>query len=294
MQNKQFLRLFARCSLLGMFAGFLAAQPQPAAGTAAGTPKSVAPVDITGYWVSVITEDWAYRMMTPPKGDFTSLPLNPEGVKAGNAWDPAKDVSAGEQCKAYGAGGIMRMPVRLHITWQDENTLKVEIDNGNQVRLFHFNDVQAPAQADWQGFSAAHWETVREGLGQAAPAGALNGPGAANFGGGGRGGAGGFINGTPITPNQMSGSLKVTTTKMRPGYVRRNGAPYSGNAVMTEFFDRTTEKNGDVWLIHTSSLDDSQYFSVPLLLTDHYKREPDGSKFNPRPCRVVLPGAPAK
>jgi hypothetical protein len=291
------------------FGGLLCAQQGGAPAQPAGTPKSVAPEDITGYWVSVITEDWAFRMVTPAKGDFTSLPLNPEGVKAGNTWDPAKDVAAGEQCKAYGAGGMMRMPVRLHITWQDEQTLKMEVDNGNQVRLFHFgNTTKAPADTSWQGFSAAEWETTREGLGQAAPAAALNGPrGFGGGGGGGRGGAGGggggapggggvagFINGAPITPNQLSGSLKVTTTKLRPGYLRRNGAPYSANAVMTEYYDRTVQPNGSEWLILTSSLNDPQYLTVPLLLTTHYKREPDGAKFNVRPCRVTAPVSVAK
>ena len=103
-------------------------------------------------------------MVTPPKGDFASVPLNPEGTKAANEWDQAKDIAAGEQCRAFGAGGIMRMPVRLHIAWQDDQTLKMEIDNGNQVRLFHFDKAApAPAQPDWQGFSAAAWETLAQG-----------------------------------------------------------------------------------------------------------------------------------
>src|SRR5580692_7468845 len=109
------------------------------------TPKAASPIDITGYWVSIVTEDWRYRMMTPAKGDFPSIPLTPEGVKVANEWDPAKDDAAGNQCKAYGAGNIMRMPGRLHITWQDDNTLKIETDTGTQTRLFQF--AQSPASA---------------------------------------------------------------------------------------------------------------------------------------------------
>src|SRR6204780_2572888 len=120
------------------------------------TPKATAPIDITGYWVSIVTEDWRYRMMTPAKGDFPSIPLTPEGVKVANEWDPAKDEAAGNQCKGYGAGNIMRMPGRLHITWQDDNTLKVEMDNGIQTRLFHFG--AAPTgETSWQGDSLAQW-----------------------------------------------------------------------------------------------------------------------------------------
>src|SRR5215471_18638671 len=104
------------------------------------TPKTMATVDLTGYWVSVVTEDWLYRMVTPAKGDYTSVPLNPQGKKVADAWDPARDEAVGDQCKAYGAAAIMRVPGRLHITWHDERTLKVETDSGMQVRLFHFGE----------------------------------------------------------------------------------------------------------------------------------------------------------
>jgi len=244
-----------------------------AAPQAPRTPQAAAPADLTGYWVAAITEDWRFRMVTPPKGDFASVPLNAEGTKVGNAWDMQKDIAAGEQCRAFGAAGIMRMPVRLHVTWQDDNNLKMEIDNGNQVRAFHFDkNAQAPAQADWQGHSVAEWETVAAGQGLAP-------------GGGGRGGG----QGPPL-----SGSLKVVTTKMKPGYLLRNGAPYSANAVLTEFYDRTTEPNGDSWLILTSVVDDPTYLAQPFMLTTHFKREADGSKFSPRPCTVTAPvGKPA-
>ena len=242
--------------------------PQPK-----GTPRGVAPVDFTGYWTAVITEDWRFRMVTPPRGDVSSIPVNEAGQKAANAWDPQKDIAAGEQCKAFGAGGVMRMPIRLRVSWQDDTTLKFETDNGQQVRLFRFGSPEpSRGEPQWQGQSIASWETVAEGQG-IAPAG--------GGGGGGRGGA------TPAM--QLSGSMKVVTTRMRPGYLRRNGVPYSANAVLTEFFDRTDEPNGDAWLIVTSTLDDPTYLAQPLMTSTHFKREPDGSKWRPRPCEVTLP-----
>jgi hypothetical protein len=248
----------------------VAAQQAP---QAAATPRSVAPTDFSGYWAAVITEDWRFRMLTPPRGDVSSIPVNDAGQKAASAWDPQKDIAAGEQCKAFGAGGIMRMPIRLRVSWQDDTTLKFETDNGQQVRLFRFGASEASrGEPQWQGQSLASWETVAEGQG-IAPAG--------GGGGGGRGGA------NPAA--QLSGSLKVVTTRMRPGYVRRNGVPYSGNAVLTEFFDRTDEPNGDAWLIVTSTLEDPMYLTQPLMLSTHFKREPDGSKWQPRPCEITLP-----
>src|SRR5947207_4882713 len=123
------------------------------------TPRAGAPVDFTGYWVSIVTEDWRWRMVTPAKGDFASIPTNPAGVAEGQKWDPAKDEAAGEQCKSYGAAAIMRVPTRLHITWDNDTTLKIETDAGQQTRLFHFGEFQPPAGAPtWQGNSVATWE----------------------------------------------------------------------------------------------------------------------------------------
>src|SRR5581483_667665 len=124
----------------------------------ARSAKEAAPVDFTGYWVSVVTEDWRWRMVTPSKGDFASIPLNPQGRKVGEAWDPAKDEAAGEQCRAYGAGGIMRVPGRLHITWQDDNTFQIDTDQGKQTRLLHFSGQPKAGERSWQGYSVANWE----------------------------------------------------------------------------------------------------------------------------------------
>ena len=245
---------------------------------APATPRAAAPVDLTGTWVSVITEDWRFRMLTPPRGDFASMNLNAEGTRVGNEWDPQRDIAAGEQCRAYGAIGLMRMPTRLRISWQDDTTLKVEADAGTQTRLFRFRApggpvVTAPSgeAPSWQGFSVAAWETQAEGSGVAG-------------GGGGGGGRGGGATAPPL-----SGSLKVVTTNLRPGYHRRNGAPYSGNAVYTEFFDRTNYANGDSWLIVTSIVDDPQYLNGPFMNSTQFKREPNDSKFSPRPCEVTEP-----
>src|SRR5262249_10292739 len=116
----------------------LLAQGPPGGPQSPRTAKAAAPVDFTGNWVSVVTEDWRWRMVTPIKGDFASVPLNAEGRKIGDTWDPAKDEAAGNACKAYGAAAIMRVPGRLRISWQDDNTLKIETDSGTQTRVFHF------------------------------------------------------------------------------------------------------------------------------------------------------------
>ena len=216
-------------------------------------PKQVAPFDVTGYWVAVITEDWKVRMVTPKKGFYTALPLNAEGRRVGDTWDPAKDEAAGEQCRSYGAGNIMRMPGRLHITWENENTLKIETDAGTQTRLFHFGPAAAPAgEPSWQGYSVAEWQM---------------GPG-------------------PRAGAQRGGTLKVVTANLRAGYVRKNGAPYSKNAVVTEFFDLNTLPNGDQYLTVTTKVEDPMYFTRPYLTSSDFKKLPDATGWNPTPCSV--------
>jgi hypothetical protein len=216
------------------------------------TARSSALFDITGYWVSLVTDDWRYRMLTPPKGNVDYLPVNAEGRKAAEAWDSAKDEAAGDQCKAYGAGGVMRLPGRLHITWENDFTLRIDADAGTQTRRFFFGGVQTPpAQPSLQGFTAARWDL---------PA---------------RGNAG---------PGLGLGQLTATTTRLRPGYLRKNGVPYSGNAVINEYFVRLVDKGGQEYLALTIAVDDPQYLQQPYIKTYQYKKLPDNSGWNPTPC----------
>ena len=230
-------------------AGVAARQQAPA------TARAQAPVDLTGYWVSIVTEDWRWRMLTPPKGDYSSLPLTPEARQAADAWDPARDAAAGEQCRAYGAAAIMRVPGRIHITWESDSTLRVDTEAGTQTRLFRFgaDDGASPAGAgSWQGHSAAEWEIA-----------------------GGR-------RGEPV----RGGSLKVVTTGMRPGYLRRNGVPYSANAVVTEYYHAARHANGDAWLFVTTVVEDPQYLNARFVTSSHFKKAADGATWNPTPCEA--------
>ncbi len=254
-------------------------------GGAAPNFQAQSPIDLTGQWVSVVTEDWRWRMVTPPKGDFASIPLNGEGRRVGDTWDPDKDTAEGNACKSYGAMAIMRVPGRLRITWQDMDTLKIETDAGEQTRLIHFvqdlDDPRPPVTEprSWQGSSVGMWE----------PAGG-RGRGGAAAGGGGAGAAaaapagaqGGGRQGAPAAPR--GGDLKVQTTNVKAGYYRKNGPPYSENAVMTEYFDRHREPNGDEWLTVTTIVHDPQYLQTDFITSTHFKKEADASKWNPKPC----------
>jgi hypothetical protein len=146
------------------------------------------------------------------------------------------------------------MPTRLHITWQDDATLKLDADAGTQTRVIRFGPPQGEG-GDWQGVSTASWDYPRPLFA----------------------GRGGF--GTP-----PGGSLKVVTTKMKPGYLRKNGVPYSAATVMTEYFDRFDVPGGETLLVVSTEIVDPEYLATPYWTSTHFKRQNDASGWNPTPC----------
>jgi hypothetical protein len=221
------------------------------------TPRAAAPIDVTGTWVAIVSEDWRWRMGVGVRGDFGYMPLNPQGRKVGTSFDPAADQAAGNQCKAYGAPAIMRVPGRFRIRWDDDTTLRIDVDHGTQTRQLRFGTpapasaeatTGKPAERSWQGYSVARWD----------------GPG-------GRGA-------TPRT-----GELRVVTNNLRAGYYYKHGIPYSENAVMTEYFNRLSDA-GEEYLAVTTIVDDPQYLAQPFVRTLQFRRERDDSKWSPTPC----------
>jgi hypothetical protein len=176
--------------------------------------------------------------------------LNPAGRKVADAWDPAKDEAAGEQCKSYGAAGLMRVPGRIHIVWQDDETLRLDTDAGMQTRLFRFAaSAVPPGEATWQGRSVARWER-----------------------------------GNPAGQPPRGGSLTVVTTNMRAGYLRKNGVPYGEDAKVTEYFDVAPLPDRGQLLVVTTAVDDPRYLTQPFIVSSHFKKEADGSRWDPAPC----------
>ena len=223
---------------------------QQGRGTAPATPQAAAPIDLIGHWVAVISEDWRWRMVTPAKGDYASVPITQAAKDTADQWDPAKDVAAGEQCKSYGAPGVMRAPTRLRIGWLDERTLKVETDYGMQTRLLSFVARAPSPMRSWQGDSLGQWETP-----------------------GGRGPAPG-------------GNLKVVTTNLRPGYLRKNGVPYSADATYTEYWDIFTGGREPL-LVITSIVHDPRNLQTDWITSLNFQKEADGSRWDPTPCSAT-------
>jgi hypothetical protein len=226
-------------------------------GGAPPTARAGAPIDLTGYWVSVVTEDWRYRMVPPAKGDYQGVPMTAAAVKVADAWDPDADAAAGLQCKSFGAGMIMRVPGRLHITWSDDLTLRVETEAGTQTRTLEFAPTAKGAARSWQGDSKAEWQTPRSGRGRGAPAPARN------------------------------GSLKVVTTNVRAGYLRKNGVPYSENATVTEYYSLARLRSDVEVLVVTTVVEDPMFLTQPLIVSSQFRKQADATGWNPTPCSAT-------
>jgi len=234
-------------ALLLALTGPAGVRAQQRGNAAARSARDAAPIDLTGYWVAYVTENWRYRMVTPAKGEYRRIPSSAAALPLINAWDPAIDERAGNQCKSYGAGAIMSVPGRLHITWQDADTLRVDTDAGTQTRLFRFSSSpSASASPSWQGESTATWERA--------------------------------------TGPDGGGSLRVVTSNLRAGYLRKNGVPYSERTTVTEHFDVAPIADGGKLLLVTTIVEDPVYLTGPYVVSPHFKKEPDGSKWEPTPC----------
>ena len=235
--------------LLSAFACNVAAQPRGAP-QPPRSARDAAPIDLTGQWVSIVTEDWRFRMVTPEKGDYPGLPLTPAGKAVADAWDPAKDEADGNQCRSYGAPALMRVPGRVRISWKDDSTLEIRSDAGRQTRVLHFGAMPAAAEPSWQGASHAEWI----------------------FQGGGRG--------RPPT----NGSLKVVTTGLKEGYLHKNGVPYSSDTVLTEYFDLLHEPDGSQWLVVKAIVEDPKFYRQSPITSSNFRKQKDRSGWDPQAC----------
>lgn len=247
--------LAALVSLGGMAFTAEAAQP-PAPPRSA---REAAPFDPTGIWVAVITEDWRWRMVAAKPGDTTSIPFNEAGLKVAKEWDPAKDAAANEHCKAFGAGGVMRLPLRLRVSWADNQTLKVETDAGQQTRLFIFGPTPPVVRGGAQPVAAPL---------QPGPAAAPS------------------LQGTTVARWSVN-TLDAVTNNTTGGYLRRNGVPYSADATIREYWNVHTDF-GEQWLSVTTVVRDPTYLRQDFITSSSFKKVTDNNaRWAPFPCEQL-------
>lgn len=228
-----------------------------------GSNRRLAPIDLTGTWVSVVTEDWHLRMFAPDKGDVEGLPVNDEAKKALAAWEPGRDADA---CKAYGAPAIMRIPGRVKMSWTDADTLQILTDAGQQTRLLHFDGTPPRGPANgWQGYSSASWVYGAGFNPLVKPAAGVN---------------------QEEQARKAGGTLKAVTTNLKAGYIRKNGAPYSDRATLTEYFELVEDPQGTPWFVVTTVLHDPMYLLKDYITSTNFKKDANDSTWHPAPCSL--------
>lgn len=183
--------------------------------------------DITGFWDSMLTEEYRIRLYGPEAGEIDGLPLNERGRQAALNFDPNEYYKPENQCRKHGGAYVMRGPFAKQFVYEDDGTLLIRIELEAQTRRIYLDGREPPSdEHTGLGHSVGRWE---------------------------------------------NGILTVTTTQMTPYYHRRNGVPYSENAVMTEHFIL----HDDDYLTLIVKVDDPEYLTEPLVRTLSFKRLPD-------------------
>jgi hypothetical protein len=255
--------LTAVCLIVGgaFSSGYCGGAEPGATVPATKSARAMAPVDLTGYWVSVVTQDWRFRMAVPGKGEYAGIPINERAKATADAFDGEKEEKAGHACDAYGAGLVMRNPGRLHITWEDENTLRVEADAGQQIRLLRFGQSpQGTVEPSRQGRSVAKWQ-IHHIVSPFGPP--IRMPGAKD-----------------------QGYLQVSTDSLLPGLLRKNGVPYGSRASMNEYWEVHTTPGGPQLLVLSARFSDPEYLREDYMFNPIFEKESDGSHWSPTPCSL--------
>jgi hypothetical protein len=217
---------------------------------------------LTGYWVALVTSDWRYRMVVPPPGYYAGIPITLAAKQFAESWSRSADEAAGKQCEAYGGAVIMRVPTRLHIGWQDPDTLSVQTDAGQQTRMLYFKPTaaQAAASPSLQGYSLARWAIAPAGFG--------------------------FGFGAPAAKAPRYGSLQITTTRLTGGLLRTNGVPYGDRASVAEQWNAYSEDTGEQWLTVSEEISDPVYLREQYIVTANFQKQPDSAGWDPSPCTL--------
>jgi hypothetical protein len=201
-----------------------------------------AQVDLSGGWDSIRHEDQIERGAGPEIGDYTGVPINDQARSRADAWDAEKWTQPEHECEPhpadYGARGGGSMRI-----WAEANPATLEVTAWHTEMMW-----MQPRRAIYMDHrqhpaeDAIHtWQ--------------------------------GFSTG-----EWVGDTLKVTTTHLKEGWIRRNGIPRSDKATMVEYFIR----NGD-YLTVVTIVQDPVYLTEPFIRTSDWKLDL-GYKTKPSTC----------
>jgi uncharacterized membrane protein YgcG len=204
-----------------------------------------AQMDLVGEWANLFHEDAPERLGGPDIGDYAGMPLNEAARMKADAWNADVLSEPERQCIPHPADYSPRGPAMVQI-WKELDPLSREL-----VALRTHISWQGPERYIWMDgrphpdeFAAHTWQgfSTGEWLGQV---------------------------------------LKVTTTHLKMGWIRRNGIPRSDQAELTEYFHR----HGN-YLTWTVIINDPIYLTEPMVRSSDFVWAP-GQQVLTYPCLIV-------
>ena len=209
------------------------------------TGNAAAQINLAGQWNGFYHEDQPDRLPGPELGDYGGLPLNDADRKRAQAWSASILSLPLYQCRVHPvdyASSFAQIRV-----WEDVDPKTQELI-AIHVQHFAWNTVRTiwmdgrPHPPEYAQHTAMGFSTG-EWVGQ---------------------------------------TLKVHTTHLKEGWLRRNGVARSWNAVVTEHFTR----HGDIltWSVY---VDDPAYLEEPFFRNRDYVYDPT-LRMGPYPCESVI------
>jgi hypothetical protein len=209
---------------------------------ALGARPASAQVDFSGGWITKVHEDAPERGPGPEIGDYAGLPVNDAARMKADAWDAQELEAIEHECEPHPADYGPRGPANMRV-WGDMDPLT-------------------------KGITAWHTE-----LSYMLPLRTI------------------YMDGrphpSPNAPHTWQGfstgewdgdKLKVTTTHLKQGWVRRNGLPRSATATLIEYYVR----HHDV-LTLVAVVKDPVYLTEPLIRSSSWV-EQTGFQLYPNYC----------
>ncbi len=192
-----------------------------------------AQVDIAGEWASEFSEDQPERIPGPDVGDYFGLPLNDAGRLKADTWQASIQTLPERQCIPHPSPYSLRGPTNLRIS--------ADVDPVTQetVRYTIYGTFGRATRLVWMD-------------GRPHP--------------------------SPLAPHSWAGfstgtweghRLRIVTTHIKLGYLRRNGVPYSDLATMTEYLWRHGDR-----LVIVTLVEDPVYLTEPFVRTTDFVRNP--------------------
>jgi len=209
--------------------------------------------DIVGEWGNRFHEDFWERRSGLQIGDYTGFAMTDAGRRMAESWNPAWFSLPQNQCRPHTSIYGIRGPADMRITKVYEPTTQRLLAYKLEWSLDAFQEIWMDGRSHPPEYAPHTWE--------------------------------GFATG------EWEGNmLKVTVTHIKAGYVQRNGAPHSDQAVTTEYFER----HGDTLLL-TSIINDPLYYEEPIVKTTNWEAEEIHLGRNycgPAEVAVETPGRP--